>query len=133
MEIVIVIVLVLLVVVAIVYLVKTKKKAEQETPPSETETARTIDPSCCGAHEVCDFDLIKMDESIIEYYDDEELDAYKNHDPERYTDSQIDEFRQVLYTLQNKEIRYWLLSLERRKIELPQILQEEARMLMAEG
>ncbi len=133
MEIVIVILLVLLVAVAIVYLVRANKKAEQEKPADETETARTIDPSCCGAHEVCEFDAIKMDESIIEYYDDEELDAYKNHDPAYYTDAQIDEFREVLYTLQNQEIRYWLLSLERRKIELPSILQEEARMLMAEG
>ena len=30
--------------------------------------------------------------SIIEYYDDEELDAYKNIDENKYKDAQIDEF-----------------------------------------
>jgi hypothetical protein len=50
-----------------------------------------------------------------------------------YSPEQIDEFREVLYTLKTEEIRYWLLSIERRKIELPDPLIDEARMLMAEA
>jgi hypothetical protein len=123
----------LLVVASVVYLVVVNRKKENEEPSFETESSKAIDPSCCGAHEVCEFDLIKMDETRIEYYDDQELDAYKNSDPLRYTDAQIDEFREVLFTMKVNEIRYWRLSLERRKIELPPIIHEEARMLMAEG
>lgn len=122
-----------MVIAAVVYLVKVNKKDKNEHSEIDIKTNKEIDPSCCGAHEVCDFDLIKMDESIIEYYDDQELDAYKNCDPLRYTDAQTDEFREVLYTMKVNEIRYWLLSLERRKIELPPIIQDEARMLMVEG
>jgi len=98
------------------------EKAENSAPVSD----------CCGAHEVCDFDQIKSDESIIEYYDDEELDTYINRAENEYTNSQIDQFREVLYTLKTNEIRYWLLSIERRNINLPSILMSEARMLMAE-
>ena len=130
MEIVIGGILGLLVLIAIVVLVKVNRKEDNE--PEEQETS-TLSPDCCGAHEVCEFDRIKMDESIIEYYDDEELDQYKNIDSGDYSNDEIDEFREVLFTLKKDEIRYWLLSIERRKINLPSILQEEARMLMAEG
>ena len=65
--------------------------------------------------------------------DDEELDEYKNVDENSYTNNQIEQFREVLYTLKTEEIRYWLLSIERRHIQLPAILKSEARMLMAEA
>ncbi|HPR61665.1 MAG TPA: hypothetical protein PLF35_11995, partial [Prolixibacteraceae bacterium] len=58
--------------------------------------------------------------------------AFKNIGEDAYTDKQIDQFREVLYTLKTDEIRYWLLSIERRNIQLPLPLRDEARMLMAE-
>ena len=131
MEIIIALVLGLFVVVAMVILVVVNRKKAKERKEPEIPSNPASD--CCGAHEVCEFDLIKMDETRIEYYDDEELDAYKNIPENEFTDEQIDEIREVLYTLKTDEIRYWLLSLERRKINLPTILQEESRMLMAEG
>lgn len=117
----------------VVLIVVNRKKAKEAQQKGEPET--TSDPAldCCGAHEVCEFDQIKMDESIVEYYDDEELDVFKHIAANEHTDEAIDQFREVLYTLKTREIRYWLLSIERRKINLPPILQEEARMLMAEG
>lgn len=116
---------------ALILLIKVNR--EKAAEDKAREVASTPASDCCGAHEVCEFDQIKMDESIIEYYNDEELDQYKNIDQNEYADDVIDEFREVLYTLQTHEIRYWLLSIERRKISLPAVLQEEARMLMAEG
>ena len=112
----------------VILAVNNRKKSKED---KKTEPASAPASDCCGAHEVCEYDEIKMDETRIEYYDDEELDAYKNKPDNEYTDNQIDEFREVLYTLKTHEIRYWLLSIERRKIKLPSILQEEARMLMA--
>lgn len=120
-----------LTIVGIVVLIKVNRKEKQNNLVEETATNPATD--CCGAHEVCEFDLIKADESRIEYYDDEELDEYKNINENAYSETQIDEFRDVLYTLKTEEIRYWLLSIERRKIQLPSILQSEARMLMAEA
>lgn len=118
-------------VIGIVVLVKVNRDRKKENPEPEETAAPASD--CCGAHEVCEFDLIKADENRIEYYDDEELDEYKSINENAYTEEQIEQFRDVLYTLKTDEIRYWLLSIERRKINLPTILVSEARMLMAEA
>ena len=122
------------VIAAVTFLIiENRKKAKKTNAGNEPDTVTAPPLDCCGAHEVCEYDEIKMDESRIEYYDDEDLDRFKNIDPTDYNDNQIDQFREVLYTLQTEEIRYWLLSIERRKINLPSILQDEARMLMAEA
>ncbi|WP_346863042.1 hypothetical protein [uncultured Draconibacterium sp.] len=118
-------------VIGMALLVKVNRGRKKTTDVKEEVSALASD--CCGAHEVCEFDQLKMDESIIEYYDDEELDVYKNIDEKEYTTSQIDQFREVLYTLKTHEIKNWLLSIERRKITLPSILVSEARFLMAES
>ena len=130
MEIFVGIIIGLFTVVGIIILVKTNRRSKKINGVKEEVSAPVSD--CCGAHEVCDFDQIKMDETIIEYYDDEELDEYINKKENNYTSNQIDQFREVLYTLKTNEIRYWLLSIERRKINLPSILVSEARTLMAE-
>ncbi len=130
MEIVLGIIITLFTIAGITILIKANKKGKKSNQVKKEVSAPAS--GCCGAHEVCEFDQIKMDESIIEYYDDEELDAFKNINEDAYTNNQIDQFREVLYTLQTEEIRYWLLSIERRNIRLPGILQSEARMLMAE-
>lgn len=118
-------------IVGLYLLIKVNRKHRRENPVDEKASTPVSD--CCGAHEVCEFDQIKADESIIEYYDDEELDTFREMEADSYTSDQIDQFREVLYTLQSHEIRYWLLSIERRKINLPTILESEARMLMAEA
>jgi CHASE3 domain sensor protein len=133
MEIIVGIVIGLFAVVGILVLAKVNRKERASNKGQEANETSIPVSGCCGAHEVCDFEQIKMDESIIEYYDDEELDAFKNKNASEYTNSQIDQFREVLYTLKTKEIKYWLLSIERRKIALPPILVSEARTLMAEG
>lgn len=97
------------------------KKAENV----EEEVASEPMEECCGAHEICETDLLnKLSEEII-YYEDEDLDAYKNYEENDYTDEQIDEFREVLYSLKEKEIEGWLKSLQLRKIELPSIIKSE--------
>ena len=91
----------------------------------EEETASEPMEECCGAHEVCETDLInKLSEEII-YYEDEELDAYKNFEENDYNDDQIDEFREVLYSLKEKEIEGWIKSLDLRKIEMPSVIKSE--------
>ena len=46
--------------------------------------------------------------------------------PEAYTDEQIEVFRDILYTLRPEEVEEWLISLEKREINLPLILRQEA-------
>lgn len=114
--------------VAIFLLWKANRKSRDESGEMSAPAAN-IDPSCCGAHEICDFDATKADPAIIEYFDDEELDQLKAINPKNFSTEQIDMLRDVLYTLQKHEIRKWLLSLERRYIHLPDILLQEARDL----
>ncbi len=130
MEIAVGIIIGLFAVVGTVVLVRVNKNNKKLNAKGTAVSVPVSD--CCGAHEVCEFDQIKADETIIEYYDDEELDEYKNINENEYTSTQIDQFREVLYTLKTSEIRYWLLSIERRNINLPSILVSEARSLMAE-
>ncbi len=117
-----------LILAGVVILVISKKKNIDTV--EEKATPKEVDPNCCGAHEVCEIDRIKMNPEIIEYYDDEELDSYKNIEEKDYTDSQIDSFREVLYSMKPAEIPFWLISLSRRSINLPYILQDEARQLI---
>ena len=131
MEIIVGIIIGLFTLAGIAILVKANRDRNKNSPVQEEVSIPAS--GCCGAHEVCDFDQIKMDENRIEYYDDEELDDFQNKDANQYTSSQIDQFREVLYTLKTREIKYWLLSIERRKIALPTILVSEARNLMAES
>jgi hypothetical protein len=130
MEIIVGIIVGLFTLIGIGVLIKVNQNRKKENPIQEEASTPASD--CCGAHEVCEFDLIKADENRIEYYDDEELDEFKNINENAYNGDQIDQFRDVLYTLKTEEIRYWLLSIERRKINLPSILISEARFLMSE-
>lgn len=130
MEILFVIILILILTAGVVFIVLHKKKKEVEEPDVTPGTMPESD--CCGAHEVCERDLVKVNPDIIEYFDDEDLDKFSNINENEYSDEQIDEFREILYTLKKSEIQNWILSLSRRNIALPTILHDEARMLILE-
>lgn len=94
---------------------KTPDSEETVVPPAE----------CCGAHAVCEKGLKKVNDTI-DYFEDEELDVYRGIQAEAYSDEQIDQFREILYTLPSGETEDWLISLEKRGIQLPAILRQEA-------
>ncbi len=100
--------------------------------PSAGEAARP--EGCCGQHLVCEKEsLLAGVSKEIEYYEDEELDAYRGISPDEYTDEQIEQFRDVLYTLRPEEIGGWARSIQLRKIELPSAVRDELVMLAAEA
>ena len=68
--------------------------------------------------------LGKIDEKI-EYFDDEELDQYRGIPSDSFDDQQIDQFREILYTIRPEELSDWFISLEKRGIELPDVLKQE--------
>lgn len=101
--------------------------SERSQPsPSDDE-----DDECCGEHEVCEKGKIKRAlRTDIEYFDDEELDAYRGTLSDEYDDEAVEEFREVLYTMDPKEIDDWLKSLELREVALPDALKDEVFMLL---
>lgn len=87
---------------------------------------------CCGMHTVCEKTTANAIARNIVYYDDDELDVYAGRDAEEYTDSEIEQFRDVLITLQPHDAPGWSQSLQLRGISLPAPLTDELQMLIAE-
>ena len=81
----------------------------------------------------CDLDcmtpIIKQD---IDYYDDEELDAYKGKASDQYTDDETEEFRNVFYTMQEEDVPGWVKSLQQRELEIPDSLKDEVLLVLRE-
>lgn len=89
---------------------------------------------CCGMHITCERDsLLASVSDKIEYYDDEELDAYIGRKADDYTDEEIEQFRDVLLTLLPKDIAGWGRSIQLRGIELPTPVKDELLMIVAEA
>lgn len=89
---------------------------------------------CCGMHITCEKDsLLTAMAKEIEYYDDEELDAYRGTAADSYTADAIEQFRDVLLTLRPEEIAPWARSIQLRGIELPSPVRDELLMIVAEA
>ena len=88
---------------------------------------------CCGKHLVCEKRRLAdaMTHDAI-YYEDEELDVFKGHPSDGYSDDEIESFRYVMDTMRQDEVRGWLESLQVRGIELPDELKDEAWMMIGE-
>ena len=88
-----------------------------------------LDTECCGQHEVCEkLQLDKVREDI-DYYEDEELDRFRARTS--YSEEEVEEFREVLYTMRPDEVAGWLRSLELRQVNLPEELKDEAFLLIS--
>lgn len=110
---------------------KVEEAVSIASPEPEAATDDDDDDECCGEHEVCEKGKIKRAlRTDIEYFDDEELDAYRGTASDEYGDEAVEEFREVLYTMDPKEIDDWLKSLELREVALPDALKDELFMLM---
>ena len=100
---------------------------------SEIPEAREIPEECCGQHETCERDsLLAAVSKKVEYYDDEELDRFQGVEADAYDEDAVNEFRDVLYTLQEIEVAGWLRSLQLRAINLPDALKDEAFLIVGE-
>lgn len=88
---------------------------------------------CCGQHEVCEKEsLLAAVSKEIEYYEDEELDRFRGRAGDAYLPDEIDEFREVLYTMREDEVAGWVRSLQLRQVELPDDLKDEVCMIVGE-
>ena len=61
----------------------------------------------------------------IEYYDDEELDAFRGRESDTYTEQEVEQFSEVLYTMRPDEVKGWTRSLTLRGVNLPNQLKDE--------
>ena len=92
-----------------------------------------VDSECCGQHQVCEKEsLLAAVSKQIEYYDDEELDRFKGHPSDTYTEKEIDEFREIMYTMKEEEVAGWCRSLQLRGVEIPDELKDELFLIVGE-
>lgn len=102
---------------------------ERELPPPAID----LSEGCCGAHEICEKDsLIAAFAEKPEYFDDDELDKYSFRDSSNYKESEVEEFREVFYTILDEEKPRWVRSLQMRSISVPDQLKDEVLMFVNE-
>lgn len=102
--------------------------------PSQPDTQASKDEECCGMHITCERDsLLAAVSQKIEYYDDEELDRHAGKDAAAYTEAEIEEFRDILLTMQPADIAGWARSLQLRNIALPEAVRDELILIIAEA
>ncbi|MDE6099034.1 MAG: phospholipase [Muribaculaceae bacterium] len=95
--------------------------------------AETSGEECCGQHYSCEKDsLLTALASKIEYYDDEYLDRFAGRDAREYTETEKEEFRDVLMTLLPSDLPGWGRSIQLRGINLPEEIRDEFLMLIDE-
>ncbi len=100
-----------------------EESGENEDVP-EPQDACSDD--CCGIHDVCPSEMmLRHLNDPIEYYDDEELDAFKGREPNDYSADELEQWRDVLYTLRHDELLPWERSIKKRGIQLPDVIKEE--------
>jgi hypothetical protein len=95
--------------------------------------AQVQNMQCCGQHEVCEKEsLLAAVSRQIDYYDDEELDRFQGTPSDGYKEDEVDEFREVLYTMKEVEVAGWVRSLQLRGVELPDALKDEVFLIVGE-
>lgn len=129
--------LVVLGVVAFIFGYLREMKLKKQLRRGEIDELPSIkqveDMECCGQHETCEKDsLLAAISKQIEYYDDEELDRFRGKESNSYSEKEVDEFRDVLYTMKDDEVAGWVRSLQLRSVELPDDLKDEVFLIVGE-
>ena len=116
-------ILLLGVIVAVASKVASRGKNVEDAPIKVEQTCAT----CNGTPESkCEQDcMMEAATKEIEYYDDEDLDRFAGREADAYTDEEVEEFSEVLYTMQPEEVAGWNRSLILRGINLPNQLKDE--------
>jgi len=125
---------VLLLIFVLYYLDRWNKiRGLQEDQTEQQPQPQVPAGECCGKHLVCEKQ--KLAEARLcsaQYFDDEDLDRYKGRRSDNYNDKEVEEFRYIMYTMQQNEVREWMECLQAREIELPDELKEECYSMMNE-
>ena len=69
--------------------------------------------------------MLKAATEPIEYFDDEELDAYKGKASDSYNEEETAQFAEILETLRPEEVKAWNRSLILRGINMPDGIKDE--------
>ena len=86
--------------------------------------------TCNGENIKCEQEcMMEAATKEIEYFDDEELDSFKGRLSDSYSDEEAEQFRDILYSMRQEEVKDWMRSLVLRGIDLPDQVKDEVMML----
>lgn len=103
------------------------RKDRPEPPVVEQATCAT----CNGDNDKCEQEcMMEAATQPIEYFEDEELDAFRGRSSDAYDDDETQQFADVLYTMRKDEVAAWCRSLTLRGINLPNALKDEVVMMI---
>ena len=111
---------------------ETVDEIEQDEPVDAP--AQGCTDESCGLRTICPSEQILEGacKREITYYDDEELDAFMGRNENDYTDQEMEQWRDVLYTLQPADLLGWGQSIKHRGLTMPSAIREEFLQLAAE-
>ncbi len=82
--------------------------------------------TCNGENSKCEQEcMLEASVKDIEYYNDEELDAFAGRPADAYSEREVEQFSEVLYTMKPEEVKGWTRSLTLRGINIPNQLKDE--------
>lgn len=116
---------------AIAYIFGRNRRADGVEEPiviGEGDCA-SCSPEAPKCEQVC---MMEAATKPVEYFDDEELDAFKNRPANSYTDEETEQFAYVLHTMKPSDVAAWNRSLVLRGINLPESLRDEVVMLVSD-
>ncbi len=124
------VIFILILVLAAVVVAIYKKRAQGNANVVRKGSGSSCD-TCNVATDKCLQEcLLEASAKEIVYFDDEELDAFKGRKSDSYTDEEVEQFADVLYTMRQEEVKDWAVSLSLRGINIPDQLKDEVIMLM---
>ncbi len=122
MEVYVFIIILLIALAVVVVLYRKFSSAGEKNTLSKNSSCE----GCAFKKELC---LGKAKKKEAEYFDDEELDAFKGREAKGYSPKEIEMFAEVLHTMKTDEIKDWICSLTIRGVRLPEELKDEAIIL----
>ena len=116
---------------AIFSMVSSRGRNGEDEPVKIVQTCSTCDGT---ASTKCEQDcMMEAATKPIEYFDDEELDAFSGKASSEYTDEEVEQFADVLYTMRQDEVAAWCRSLNLRGISLPDQIKDEVVMMVSDS
>jgi hypothetical protein len=82
--------------------------------------------TCSGVDAMCEQEcMMEAATKEVEYFDDEELDAYQGRPSDGFSEEETQQFAEILETLRPEDVKAWNRSLILRGINMPDGIKDE--------
>lgn len=103
-----------------------------ENTPAPVASSTCADDNCALGDVCVGTAAIACQVEPVVYYEDEELDAFVGRSADDYTPDEVEQWRDVLYTLQPGDLIGWGQSVKKRALVMPTAIHDEFVMLATE-